>query len=74
MVASYRTNIFELYRIWCKYAIEMGDIFVWAYTVVKWSYMARTISIALGPDSLLIKYCDSKAYKKLSVINKKLLL
>ena len=37
--------IFELYRIWCKYEIETGDIFVWAYTVLKWSCMARPIFI-----------------------------
>ena len=26
---------FELYRILCKYAIDTGDIFLWAYTIVQ---------------------------------------
>jgi len=36
---------FELYRLLCKYAIEEGDIFTWAFTVLQWSCMARSISI-----------------------------
>ena len=63
---------FELYRLLCKYAINAGNIFVWAFTVVQWSCMARSISIddltfaqvSLGTDSMVIEYCDSKADQK----------
>ena len=54
---------FELYIIFCKYAIETVYIFVWAYTVVQWSFMERSIyiddltfgQIELRTDSLVIK-------------------
>ena len=60
---------FELYRLLCKYAIEVGNTFVWAFTVLQWSCMARSVSIddltfgqlSLGSDSLIVEYCDSKA-------------
>jgi hypothetical protein len=63
---------FELYRMLCKFAIERGDMFLWAFTVVQWSCMARSVSIddltfaqvLLGSDSLIIQYCDSKADQK----------
>jgi hypothetical protein len=63
---------FELYSLLCKYAIEKGDMFVWAFTVVQWSCMARSVSIddltfgqiSLGTDSVVIQYCDSKADQK----------
>ena len=61
-----------LYIIFYKYAIETVGIFVWAYTVVQWSCMTRSISIddlafgqiVLGKDSLVIEYYDSKSDKK----------
>ena len=63
---------FELYSLLCKYAIEKGDMFVWAFTVMQWSCMARSVSIddltfgqlSLGTDSMIIQYCDSKADQK----------
>jgi hypothetical protein len=36
---------YELYRKLCKYAIDMGNMFVWAFTVTQWACMARSISI-----------------------------
>ena len=55
---------FELYRLIYKYAIEAGNIFVWAFTVMQWSCMARSISIddltfaqvSLDINSMVIEY------------------
>ena len=63
---------FELYRLLCKLAIKKGNIFLWAFTVTQWSCMARSISIddltfaqiAMGMDSLVVEYVDSKVDKK----------
>ena len=63
---------FELYRLICKLAIKSGNIFVWAFTVMQWSCMARSINIddltfamaSLGTDSLIVEYADSKADQK----------
>ena len=63
---------YELYRKLCKYAIDMGNMFVWAFTVTQWACMARSISIddmtfgqiSIASDSLVIEYCDSKADQK----------
>ena len=63
---------FELYRLLCKLAIKSGNIFLWAFTVMQWSCMARSISIddltfgriSLGTDSLIVEYVDSKADQK----------
>jgi hypothetical protein len=63
---------FELYRLLCKFAIDEGDIFTWAYTVVQWHCMARSASIddltflqlKLGTDSIVVEYDDSKADQK----------
>ena len=63
---------FELYRLLCKLAIKSGNIFLWAFTVMQWSCMARSISIddltfgriSLGTDLLIVEYVDSKADQK----------
>ena len=60
---------FELYRLLCKFAIQSGNIFLWAFTCTQWSCMARSISIddltfaqiSLGTDALVVEYCDSKS-------------
>ena len=70
---------FEIYRIFCKYAIETVDIFVWAYKVIQLSCITRSISIddltfgqiALGINSLVIKYCDSKYDQKGKITSSK---
>ena len=59
---------FELYRQICKFALDDGDIFVWAFTVLQWNCMARSKNIddltfdqlSMGTDSLIIEYDDSK--------------
>ena len=56
----------------CKLAIELGNIFVWVFTVMQWSCMARSISIdyltftqiTLSTNSLVVEYMDSKADQK----------
>ena len=63
---------FELYRLLNKLAVESGNIFLWAFTCMQWSCMARSISIddltlaqiALGTDSLVVVYCDLKSDQK----------
>jgi hypothetical protein len=50
--------------------IERGNIFVWAFTVMQWSCMARSMPIddltfaSLRTDSLEVEYCDSKSDQK----------
>ena len=36
---------FEIYRHLCLFAILKGDLFLWAFTVVQWTCMARSINI-----------------------------
>ena len=60
---------FSLYVNICQYAIEVGDLFLWAYTVCQWNCMARSINMdnlsfsqfSLGMDSVIIEYFDNKA-------------
>ena len=63
---------FELYRLLCKLAIKANNMFLWAFTVMQWNCMARSVNIddmtfaqiSLGTDSLVVEYCDSKADQK----------
>ena len=63
---------FELYRLLCKLAIKTSNMFLWAFTVMQWNCMARSVNIddmtfaqiSLGTDSLVVEYCDSKADQK----------
>ena len=63
---------YPLYRLICMDAITRGDLFTWAFSVFQWSCMARSINIddltfkqlSLAKDSLVVKYCDSKADQK----------
>jgi len=63
---------FPLYRSICSYAIQVKDAFLWAFTVLIWSCMARPINIddlsmsniSLGVDSVVIKFSDTKKDKK----------
>lgn len=60
---------FALYSSICNYAIKVGDLYLWAYTVCQWNCLARSINIdnlsfgqlSLGMDSLIIEYFDSKS-------------
>lgn len=63
---------FGLYRQICINALNSGFIFLWAFTVMQWNCMARSINIdnlrfncfAIGTDSLVVKYWDTKKDKK----------
>ena len=60
---------YKLSRLLCQLAIEDGDIFVWAFTIMQWTCMARSFSIddltfgqiSVSSDSLVVEYCDPKA-------------
>lgn len=62
---------FPLYRKICSEAVRRGLIFLWAFTVLQWNCMARSINIdnlqfncfALGADSIIIQYWDTKKDK-----------
>jgi len=59
---------FPLYRTICNYAVSVKDSFLWAFSVLIWSCMARPINIddlsltniSLGVDSVIIKFSDTK--------------
>jgi hypothetical protein len=59
---------FELYRRFCKWSLEIGNTFMWVYSVLQWNCMGRSISIdalglhnlSNGSDSFKITYDDSK--------------
>jgi hypothetical protein len=63
---------FPLYTQICKWAVNLGWIFLWAFTVMQWNCMARSINIdnlcfncfSVGKDSLVVKFWDSKKDKK----------
>lgn len=63
---------FPLYRQICKYAIEKGDIFTWAFTVCQWNCMGRMQNvddlhfnqISLSVDSMVLTFKDSKKDKE----------
>ena len=48
--------------------MEAGDKFTWAFTVLQWNCMTRSINIdelsfsqlSQGKDSLIVKYCNTK--------------
>ena len=62
---------FPLYRKICFEAVKRGLIFLWVFTVLQWNCMARSINIdnlqfncfALGADSIIIQYWDTKKDK-----------
>jgi hypothetical protein len=63
---------YPLYRIICDYAINMGDAFLWCFTILVWHCMGRPINIdditlnhfTLGVDSVIVKFSDTKKDKK----------
>jgi hypothetical protein len=60
-----------VYQLLLKWSIETNNVFSWFWTLSQWSFMARSASIdplafhhfALGVDSIIGKYDDSKADK-----------
>ena len=60
---------FPLYELTCRWSVEAGNMFAWAYTVFLWHCMGRSASVdplgihnfARGMDALRITYDDSKA-------------
>jgi hypothetical protein len=65
---------FELFKKLCQWALESGNIMVWAFTILQWHCMGRSVNIApLGfhnfssneaSDSIVIKYDHNKKDKK----------
>lgn len=59
---------FDLYRHICQWSLEIGNTFLWVFTVLQWNCMARSASIdalglhnlSNGADSFKITYDDSK--------------
>jgi len=50
---------FALYKLICKWAVESGCIMVWAFTVMQWNCIGRTINIApLGFRNLSCKEAE----------------
>ena len=62
---------FALFRHISKSALDLGDIFLWCFTVMQWNCMARSINIgnlrfnclSVGQDSIIVKYWDTKKDK-----------
>lgn len=58
-----------LYKQICRWALDESNMLLYVWTTAQWNCMARGANIAplkleniqLGPDSLIIKYDDSKA-------------
>ena len=57
-----------LYKKICEWAIEDGNVFLWAWTVLQWNLMARPISVeplnlhnfTVGQDNFKVKFNCSK--------------
>ena len=64
----------SLFKCICEWALDSHNIFVWAFSLVQWHVMGRSINVApigfhnfsrsLGEDTIVIKYDDNKADKK----------
>ena len=60
-----------LYKLVIDWALNSSNILVWFWTISQWNCMARGANIdplhfgnfTLGPDSIVVKYDDSKADK-----------
>ncbi len=63
----------------CKWAVRLGFISLWAFTVLQWHCMARSINIGsltlqnlfLGKDSIIIKFNSTKKDQKGEKVNPK---
>ena len=55
-----------------KWCVNKGYILLWAFTVLQWNNMSRSINIdglrwnmlSMGKDSIIVKYFDTKADPK----------
>ena len=64
----------KLARKMCEWAVLSGNIFVWAFTIIQWNIMGRTVNVApLGfhnlsckeaADSIVIQYDKNKTDQK----------
>jgi len=60
-----------VYKFLLRRSIQENNMFAWTWTLLQWNCMARSASIdclglhniRLGPDSIIIKYDESKADK-----------
>ena len=61
-----------LYHLICEWAISIGDIFLWVFTVLLWNCMSRCVNIddlqlgniSMGTDSAIIEFDSTKMDKK----------
>jgi hypothetical protein len=54
---------YELYRRFCGWAVDDGNIFVWLFTILQWNCMARSINIANIGLHNLKHYADTMVVK-----------
>ena len=60
---------FSLYSLICTWALDSGNLCVWAFTLMQWNCMARSVSVSplgfhnlsMGTDSMKCTYDNSKA-------------
>ena len=63
---------YEIYQMIYRFDISKGDVFVWSFTFLQWSWLYRFVLIVdltfgqflLGTGSFIIEYCDSKSDQK----------
>ena len=45
---------FVLFKDICKWSLELGNLMVWAYTIVQWNFMGRSVANLQKANSQLL--------------------